>query len=207
MFERPIQKKLEEVLWPRLAGPIALTLSAMSLSTPLAAWYFGVVSLVGVVTNLLVLPLVTLIFYGVGAVCALGGIAPMLGGLLGRLLAWPIRLVLVTARLLGRVPFGALYPCGVFHALALAGILCPADFLCPLPQGKAPVLCGCLRLCGGGLGFSGRLASQAGGFPACGAGCGPGPEPGPEAAGGRPWSSTAGAGPARAPRTGPRRIC
>ena len=122
LFERPIQGKLEEVLWPRLAGPIALTLSAMSLSTPLAACYFGVVSLVGVVTNLLVLPLVTLIFYGVGAVCALGGISPMLGGLLGRLLAWPIRLVLVTARLLGRVPFGALYPWGVFHALALAGI-------------------------------------------------------------------------------------
>lgn len=122
LFARPIQKKLEEVLWPRLAGPIALTLSAMSLSTPLAACYFGVVSLVGVVTNLLVLPLVTLIFYGVGAVCALGGISPMLGGLLGRLLAWPIRLVLVTARLLGRVPFGALYPWGVFHALALAGI-------------------------------------------------------------------------------------
>lgn len=122
LFEGPIQKKLEEVLWPRLAGPIAVTLSAMSLSTPLAAWYFGVVSLVGVVTNLLVLPLVTLIFYGVGVVCALGGISPMLGGLLGRFLAWPIRLVLATARLLGRVPFGALYPCGVFHALALAGI-------------------------------------------------------------------------------------
>ena len=103
LFARPIQGKLEEVLWPRLAGPIALTLSAMSLSTPLAACYFGVVSLVGVV-------------------CALGGISPMLGGLLGRLLAWPIRLVLVTARLLGRVPFGALYPWGVYHALALAGI-------------------------------------------------------------------------------------
>ena len=123
LFERPIQKKLEEVLWPRLAGPIALTFSAMSLSTPLAAYYFGVVSLVGVVTNRVVLPSGRMLSVPVGAFA---------GAILSIVLVYslaktagevaPIRLVLVTARLLGRVPFGALYPWGLFHALALAGI-------------------------------------------------------------------------------------
>lgn len=136
LFARNIREKLERVLWPRLAGPIAVTFGAMSLSTPLAACYFGVVSLIGVVTNLLVLPLVTVIFYGVGAVCALGGISPKLGWLLGRLLAWPIRLVLVTARLLGRVPFGALYTCGVFHGLALAGIYVLLIFYALFKKGR-----------------------------------------------------------------------
>ena len=121
LFQKRIQEKLEKGLPFRLAGPVSVTLSAMSLSTPVAAWYFGVVSLIGVVTNLLALPLVTLIFYGVGAVCALGGISLKLGGLLGRFLAWPIRLVLAIAKGFSRIPFGALYPCGVFHALALAG--------------------------------------------------------------------------------------
>lgn len=121
LFQKKIQRKLETVLNPRLAGPIAVTLSAMSLSTPLAAYYFGVVSLVGVVTNLLVLPLVTVIFYGVGAVCALGGVSLTVGRLLGWVLAWPIRLVLAIAKGFSRVPLAALYPCGVFHALALAG--------------------------------------------------------------------------------------
>lgn len=122
LFQKRLEKKLEEGLPARLAGPIAVTLSAMSLSTPLAARYFGVVSLIGVVTNLFVLPLVTLIFYGVGAVCALGGVSWRLGGLLGRLLAWPIRLVLAIAQAFSRVPFGALYTCNAFHAGALLGI-------------------------------------------------------------------------------------
>ena len=48
----------------------------------------------------------------------------------------PIRLVLVTARLLGRVPFGALYPWGVFHALALAGIYVLLIFYALFHKGK-----------------------------------------------------------------------
>ena len=122
LFQKKVQKKLETVLFRRLAGPVSVTLSAMSLSTPLVAYYFGVVSLIGVVTNLLVLPLVTLIFYGTGAVCALGAFSLKLGGFLGRLLAWPIRLVLAIARAFSRVPFGALYTCGAFHVAALAGV-------------------------------------------------------------------------------------
>ena len=43
---------------------VSITLSAMIFTTPLSAWYFGTVSLVGVVTNLLTLWAVGLVFVG-----------------------------------------------------------------------------------------------------------------------------------------------
>lgn len=51
---------------------VSITLSAMIFTTPLSAWYFGTVSLVGVVTNLLTLWVISFIFYGLVAVSLVG---------------------------------------------------------------------------------------------------------------------------------------
>lgn len=104
-----------------LAGSVAVTLSASSLSTPVAAGAFGVVSLIGPLTNLLVLGLISLIFYGVGLVCALGAIYLPAGLLLGNILKYPIRLVLTIAKLFASIPMAALYTCGGFSVVFLAG--------------------------------------------------------------------------------------
>ena len=51
---------------------VSVTLGAMTVTAPLCARHFGTVSLVGVVTNLLTLWLVTYIFYGIILICILG---------------------------------------------------------------------------------------------------------------------------------------
>lgn len=88
---------------------MSVTLSAMSLSTPLLAWYFGAVSLVSPLTNLLVLWAVSLIFYGILIVTALGLLWLPAGILFGKVVARPIRYVLHVARFLSSVPMAAVY--------------------------------------------------------------------------------------------------
>ena len=88
---------------------VAVTLSATVMTVPLTAIHFGVVSLVGVVTNLLVLPVVSLIFYGTMAVCALGCVHSGAAGLLAQAVAVPIRFVLGTANALAGLPLAAVY--------------------------------------------------------------------------------------------------
>lgn len=93
---------------------ISVTLSAMSLTTPLCAYYFGMVSLVGVVTNLLTLWVVNLIFHGIIVVCLLSLLSVKLASGLGWLLAWPIRYVLVTAKTLAALPLAAVYTQSIY---------------------------------------------------------------------------------------------
>ena len=88
---------------------VAVTLSATVLTVPLTAIHFGLVSLVGVVTNLLVLPVVSFIFYGTMAVGALGCVHMGLASGLAWVIAWPIRYVLATAHFLAELPLAAVY--------------------------------------------------------------------------------------------------
>lgn len=92
-----------------IAGSVSITLAAMVFTTPLCAWHFGTVSLVGVVTNLLALWVISFLFYLLMGVCLLG--AFWTGGtvLLGKIAAWPIRYVLAVARVMARFPLAAVY--------------------------------------------------------------------------------------------------
>lgn len=105
---------------------VSLTLSAMSLSTPVAVYHFGVVSLLSLLSNLLCLPLVTLSFYGVGVTCALGAWYLPAGKLLGWIVSLPLRLILLLAVGFSRLPLAALYtasPFTVWFLVAFYGIV------------------------------------------------------------------------------------
>jgi len=82
---------------------VSVTLSAMVFTTPLSAWYFGTVSLVGVVTNLLTLWVISFIFYGLAAVSLVGAFWTAGAMILGKIVAWPIRYVLFMAKTLAAV--------------------------------------------------------------------------------------------------------
>ncbi len=88
---------------------VSITLSAGVVTTPLVAAYFGTVSLVSLLTNLLVVWAITYIFYGVLLACGIS----LLGLFAGRLFAWltvyPIRFVLGTAKLIASMPLAAVY--------------------------------------------------------------------------------------------------
>lgn len=91
------------------SSSVGMSLGATVFVTPLCAYYFGMVSLVGTITNLLTLWIISFVFYGIMAVCLTGLIWAPLGGVLGEILAWPIRYVLGTAKLMAAFPLAAVY--------------------------------------------------------------------------------------------------
>lgn len=136
--------------WERwLSSGIATCLGAMSLTTPLSAWYFGTVSLVSVLTNLLTLWAVTLVFYGLIGACVIGAFWTVGGRTLAWLLSWVIRYILKTAQALASFPLAAVYTQSqyiVFWLLFVYILL--AVFL--FQRKKQPVqllCCGVLGLC------------------------------------------------------------
>lgn len=123
------------------SGSIGVTLSAMVFTTPLVAVYFGTVSLIGVVMNLLTLWVVTIVFYGVLLICAVGLFSLNGAGVLGWPVAWLIRYILTAAKLLSRLPLAAVYTKSVYIVLWV--VFCYALFVLFLIQKKKPVLLHC----------------------------------------------------------------
>jgi len=97
-----------------LAGSVSVTLSAISLTTPLSAYYFGAVSLVGVLTNLLTLWAVSVIFYGIILSCIAASLSLSVGMLLANGISILIRFVLLTARAMAAIPMAAVYTRSVY---------------------------------------------------------------------------------------------
>lgn len=102
-----------------LAGTTACTLSALSLTLPLTVLYFGTVSMLAVLSNLLLLPAITWTFYLGLPACLIGLKLPAVG----RVLAAPVTLLLrytaYLARGLARLPFAAVYPDTVYPVVWL----------------------------------------------------------------------------------------
>jgi len=121
-----------------------MTLSAISLTTPLSAYHFGVVSLVGVLTNLLVIWIISFIFYGIILVCILSLFAPGLAAGMASAMSLPIRFVLLVARTLGELPVAAVYTRSVYIlAWLVFSYILLAVFL--LSSRKRPcILAGCI---------------------------------------------------------------
>jgi len=126
LFSSPLQGWITEKLStgkkkpPRIvhwiAAGVSVTLGAMSLTTPLSALYFGSVSLIGLVTNLLTLWLISLIFIGIILAVVLGLIAGSVGGFLAWALSWPMRLVMLAARGASLMPLAAVYTASPYIA-------------------------------------------------------------------------------------------
>lgn len=110
-------RKGRMLIW--LCASVSVTLSAMALTTPLCAYYFGMVSIVGVIGNLLTLWVVSFIFYGIMLACLAGAVLPAFGSMIGWLIAWPIRYVQWISKLLAAVPYAAVYTCSLYILLWL----------------------------------------------------------------------------------------
>ena len=86
---------------------VSVTLSTMIVTAPISGWYFGSLSIVSVFTNLLTLPIITFCFYGVVISCILSFIFPILGTIVAWFSSWPLRYILLVAKLLSKVPFAS----------------------------------------------------------------------------------------------------
>ncbi len=112
--EKSKRKSLKARLMRWAIGSISVTLGAMSLTTPLCAIYFGSVSLAGIVANLLLLWLVSLIFYGVIAACVLGALWLPLGTAIGWVIYWLVKIVFCVTEVISNMPLSSLYTNSIY---------------------------------------------------------------------------------------------
>lgn len=94
-----------------VVGSVSVTVSAMLTTTPLSAYYFGTVSLVGIITNVLTLWAVSFIFYGIMLSVILGAIWSPLGSAVAWLISFLMRYVMIASKLLSKLPLAAVYTC------------------------------------------------------------------------------------------------
>lgn len=102
-----------------LSGSVSISVSAMLITTPLSAYYFGMVSVIGIITNLLCLWVVSFAFYGIMAAAALGAVWLPAGRIVAGLISWPIRYVLGVANLMAEIPVAAVYTGSIYILLWL----------------------------------------------------------------------------------------
>lgn len=98
---------------------VSVTLAAQIVTTPLVAYYYRTISLIGIVTNLAVLWVVSFIFYGVMLVLVLGFFSMGAASAAAWVIGWPIRYVLGTAHLLASVPLAGVFTASVYIMLWL----------------------------------------------------------------------------------------
>lgn len=129
------------------SSSVSVTLGATLVTTPLCAGYFGTVSLISPLTNLLTLWVVTFIFYGVMLSCALALVWIPLGTIAGWIVSWPIRFVLWAAKLLAVFPLAAVYTASIYIVIFLAfAYILLAVYMSMKRKRPIPLLC-CLVLC------------------------------------------------------------
>ena len=112
-------------------GSVSVTLSAMLTTTPLCAIYFGMVSLVGIVANLLTLWIISFVFYGIMLSCICSVLWLPFGKGIGWIVSWAVRYVLSVSDILADLPLSAVYTDSVYIVfwLILAYLILAAFFL------------------------------------------------------------------------------
>ena len=121
---------------------VAMSISASLLTTPLCAYYFGVVSLISVLTNLLVLWLILPVFTGILCVCGLSLFWKTGAVLLAKAVSIPMGYILWLTKLFAQFPLAVVYTTQPFVAVWLVGVyLGLAVFL--LRRKRNPVNYGC----------------------------------------------------------------
>lgn len=103
------KRNLVSRLQNAVAGTLAATLGASVFTIPLSALYFGTVSLLGALTNLLTLWAVSVLFLAGFAICGVYALFPALAAVPGAAAAVLARYVIAVARLVAGLPYAVLY--------------------------------------------------------------------------------------------------
>ena len=132
---------IKKLLGPAASG-VAITISAGMITTPLSACYFGVVSMVSMLTNLLTLWIISFIFYGIMLACVVALLHVKVAGAIACAISWPIRYVLKMAQWMADLPLSAVYTQSQYILMWL--VLCYVLLtVYLLMKKKQPILLGC----------------------------------------------------------------
>ncbi len=149
LLSRINKKSLLSRLVRFAAASISVSLSAQVFTIPLSALYFGTVSLVCIVTNLLCLWAVTILFCGILIACIFGFLYLPIGRFLAVVFAWIARYILHVSTALSQIPGCAVYTESIYIVawIAFCYILL---IIYVLLSGKKPLVftsCIVLSLC------------------------------------------------------------
>lgn len=109
-------------MWKHLAASVSVSLSATVVTMPLVAYYFGCISVFGVLTNLLTLWIISFIFYGVLACLLVSLISVSVAKALSICVGVAIAFVLKVADGISQLPMSALYTVSPYAVIWLVGI-------------------------------------------------------------------------------------
>ncbi len=139
-----VRKRIFLRLWYWTASSASVTLSAMIFTTPLVAYYFGCVSIVGILTNLVTLWVISFIFYGIILCLGIGIFSVGAASVAAQLVSILIRFVVWIATAFSKLPLAAAYTVSDYVVVWLIGAyLLFAFFL--LQKKKRPFfLVGCI---------------------------------------------------------------
>ncbi len=141
----PIKPRLRYRLTQRVMQALAVTLSAVVFTVPLMGLYFGMVSLISPVTNLLTGSAVSLCFALSLPAGLIGIFLPGVGSVLGSIIAWGFRYVMCVSDLMAQAPFACLY---TTTAYGIAGTVLVYFMLLSLVLGKPGQMRGIAMSCG-----------------------------------------------------------
>ena len=119
-LDRWSRKSIRGKLARWVVHSIASSCGAMVFTMPLSAAYFGMISLTGFITNLLVLWLVSLSFCGIMLACAVSVIWLPLGTLVAGAVSYMLRTVLFVAEMMSKIPFTSAYTGSVYTIVWIA---------------------------------------------------------------------------------------
>lgn len=115
-------RNLLRKLWHGVAASVSVSLSATVMTTPLVAYYFGCISVLGVVTNLLTLWVISFIFYGLILCLLISSMSMGIAQILAGIVVIPIRFVLGTADIISKMPMAAVYTSNPYAVAWLWGV-------------------------------------------------------------------------------------
>ena len=104
------------------AGSLGVTVGALAFTVPLLVWYFGSLSVISPVSNLLCLPLLQLTFQGGLLTALVQLLLPAVGTALGQVVGLLPRLVLWLVRNLAAAPFASVTTVGPYLMGGLATV-------------------------------------------------------------------------------------
>ena len=125
----------------------SVSLGTMAITVPLCVIWFDNMSIICVISNLLILWLIGIIFYGIMAACVLGVIWPPLGIAVGWIFSWLIRGVLWLTDILSELPVASVYTGSVYVVAWLIFCYIIVFAFIRLKK-KQPVLLACCILVG-----------------------------------------------------------
>jgi len=92
-----------------VSSSLSASLGATILTAPLCAYYFGYVSLLAPLTNLLILWLVPFCFGGGFLICIVSCMQMKIAGMLGMILSWMVEFIYWAAGIIAKSPLAAAY--------------------------------------------------------------------------------------------------